>query len=84
MKMNLLYSEVVCLLSPEKHSENDIDFIALFYWDTYILSTVSLWLLQNDERLSFLIPMTDRFKVANLKFLKNAFFVYKFNILLIH
>ena len=32
MKMNLLYSEVVCLLSPEKHSENDIDFIALFYW----------------------------------------------------
>ena len=32
MKTNLLYSEVVCSLSPEKHSENDIDFIALFYW----------------------------------------------------
>lgn len=28
---NLLYSEVVCLLSTEKHSENDIDFIASFY-----------------------------------------------------
>ena len=29
-----------------------VNFIALLYWDTYILSTVRLWLLGNDERVS--------------------------------